>query len=273
MAPTPHESILWALEARHARLRYVPLRKHSSLMLAGMNEAVLRFSILDCLETIELRLKERLERHLRAVSPGRWWEGLPRQVQSSAQQRHRWATRQIGRRRAGAAHSIVWLSMGDVIKALSTLGRAEWVKCLGAESSRPRAFARTLHRVKAFRDNRVAHPKPKPLSDHELVVLCRAVERIPAVLRPGEWRQTEDFLKRMRSLGSETGMELAVLGRHHSRQPEALRRWLACPEMDPPSVCRHSKRLRRADVRWRERIVCWCADIEAGGEVFFGRKE
>jgi hypothetical protein len=270
----PHVTVLWGLSSWFISTRYLPLRVCNDNFLAGFTEAVMLVSIVDLLKRIELSLKEMLHSHLRKVHGHGWWVALPPEIQRNAANRHRWATAQIGSRRAGSLQNIAWLSMGDVIKSINTFDKEGWTTCLKAETYRKRQFEDALQSVKAFRDNQLAHPKPRPTTNHEIAVLCRAVQRLPGIVRPSEWNEVIKLLKEIKSLPPDDRTKFSSYAHSFSSQlPNELCEWLTHVELvqSPPTKC--LKSISAAEAKWRQRVVKWCAELDAGGYVFFGRED
>lgn len=271
----PHETIGWGLTGWFINARYLPLRalKDSSLVLS-MTEAVIIVTIIELMKEIELTLKERIYRFLHQANGVHWWAALPSRVQQNALNRHKWTVAQIGIRRAGSKHNIAWLSMGDVISIIGMLNKNDWVTCLDAESQRKKDFERALHRVKAFRDNYLAHPKPRRTSNYELDALCKAAHHLPQILRPNEWKEVLSLLDQIKVLPSDERMSFfrEATG-YYSPNRNYLRAWIKCPDLHEPVACTHAKKTTYVQAKWREHVIRLCADLDAGGYVFFGREE
>ena len=272
MIAEPHQSISWALEAWALRDNYLPERnKHRrGGILDGFTEAAVVVISFELVRGIELELKANLQTHLTRRHGTAWWNALPAPVRKSAEARHRWATLQLGQRRAGAASNIHWLSFGDIVKALHALSLPEWQSCLGSETRRRSAVEQRLYRVKAFRDLELAHPRPRRMTNLQLRVMCTAVKELPEILCPQEWDRLLDLLAAVGQLPKEDQQKLINdIDFEHQRQRLHIRRWLACPRLDPPDKCVHVNRVSGASISWRYRVLKACASNDSGRRVFF----
>jgi hypothetical protein len=234
-----------------------------------MNEAVLIVGVVELMKEIELFLKETIEHFLRKTHGANWWLNLPARVQQNAQNRYRWSIAQIGVRRAGARHNAVWLSMGDVIRVLGSLSKEDWTTCLEAETKRQKELEKMMFRVKSFRDNYLAHPKPRSITDYEFAWLCKAAQRLPQIVRSREWNEVLILLDKIKGLPADQRKELWNISMS-SRDRIELRSWLRCPNLDPPFACNHRKKITFAEVRWRDSILKHCANLDPVGSVFLG---
>lgn len=251
----PHDAIGWALTAWHLNENYLPLRtassgatSYGSSFIYGITEAAVLVSVFELVRQIELTLKTQLAIHLTHQHGAAWWQTLPPNVQRSGAARHRWAVLQLGSRRAGNPTRTEWLSFGDVAKALRALHPSEWQKCLSAETSRREAFGRAVARIKNFRDRELAHPKPTRMTNHQIHVLCSAIRTLPEIICPKEWSSVMALLAIVQGLSEESQRRLADELNFHLRDHRPLiRKWLACPVLEPPEACIH-ERLPRRDV-------------------------
>lgn len=267
----PHQSLIWAIEAWNLRDNYVARRDPSGDgHVDALTEAAVILGSFDLVRQIESTLKRRLERQLRSEHGSAWWSGLPPMVRKSAAARHRWATLQMGRRRAGNQTSIHWLSFGDILKALAAISPTGWRACLDAERFPRRRFERQLYRIKSFRDSDLAHPRPRPISNHSIRKVCDAIRAMPALLRPTEWARFLALLGTVASLAPDTQRsladELAFGGR---AKHEHVTVWLSCPSLEPPESCRHDQRLSPRATKWRRALLAQCAGIDFTRHVFF----
>lgn len=276
----PHESISWALTAWHLKDNYLPIRTTSSgaraygsSFMFGITEAAVLISVFELVRDIELSLKRQLAAHLKDCYGNAWWQALPPAVQKNGSARHRWAALQLGARRAGGTARMEWLCFGDVAKALRALSPGEWQKCLRAETKRRIAFGRAIARVKTFRDRELAHPKPTRMTNHQIHVLCCAVQALPNVLCPSQWSKLLALLAAVQKLPREHQARLADdLNFRLKENRPLLRKWLACPAVEPPHLCVH-RALPRHEVLWREAVLSFCAELDAGRRVFFSYGE
>src|ERR1051326_1013974 len=94
----PHESIRWALAARSLRADTLPQRgtPKESLMMMSMTEALITITVGELLRTIELDLKDRLERFLRSGHRHAWWMQLDTRVRRNAENRRKWTVAETG---------------------------------------------------------------------------------------------------------------------------------------------------------------------------------
>jgi len=255
--------------------RYLPLRGvGDSSLVRGMTEGVLFINITTLVEQIELWLKQRIELSLCKANGKAWWSSLPPKVQRNSENRHRWATAQIGVRRAGPSQDIAWLSMGDVISVLASLSKNDWQSCLQAETYRKKEFERALYKVKAFRDNYLAHPKPREISKFEMATLARTVQRFPTILKPDEWNQAMNLLGKIKTLSPDGRMQLLSIAMSFNKhKSETLSKQVECPDLDEPPYCNHDRKLNRRTTNWRVHVIRICADYDSGGYVFFGRQD
>jgi hypothetical protein len=264
----PHQLVSLGLTGWSIRERFIPFRKsRDSKLLWGMNEAVLIVGVVELMKEIELSLKEAIEQFLRKTYGAGWWLTLPARVQQNAQNRYKWSIAQIGVRRAGAKHNVAWLSMGDVIRVLGSLSPEHWTICLEAETKRQKELETTLFRVKLFRDNYLAHPKPRSITDYEFASLCKAAQRLPQIVRSREWKEVLRLLDVIKALPPGQRSELWS-DSMSSRDRIELRRWLSCPNLDPPFACNHRKKVTATEVKWRDNILKHCANLDPVGSVF-----
>jgi hypothetical protein len=274
----PHDTIRWALIARHTREHY--LRGRSVVGLASgdlpLNRAAQEMALIvfvrELLQEIELGLKDRLQRHMRKKHGAAWWDQLPESIRRNAKSRRAWSSTQLGARRVLGPHNIAWLTMGDVVRVLTELPDDQWRSCLDAEASAQKRFDVSVRRVKAFRDYYVAHPKARPTTNSEIAALCLAVEGLPAIVVPAEWRNATDLLERLATLPPDVRNDVWELSSSYGMPRRfTLTEWLACPELELPSQCLHRRRLRSRSIAWRRRILKWCADIDVAQTTFFAR--
>ncbi len=275
ISPKPHEAIRWGLQAWFTLEHYIPQRSDNpSVFAQSMAEVVIFISVFDMIKEIELTLKSRLEKYLRKTNGSTWWSLLPESVRRNAENRHRWAAGQLGARRVISRNNIAWLSMGDLLRSLNSLKRVEWQVCLDAENRRVKKFESVLRLVKSFRDCHLAHPKPRALSNSELNSLCVAVRTIPLIIRPEEWNRTLQLLMNVKALSPDDRREISSAAhKWDAKKRTELREWVACPELDNPERCTHERNSTTLESKWRECILTWCADLDAGGCVFFGRTD
>lgn len=271
MRATPHDSVLWAIEAWNLRDNYVARRDvRRKGHIHALTEAAVVLVSFELVRRIELTLKRNLERHLRRCHGSSWWGALPRVVRESATARHRWTLLQLGQRRAGNPTRISWLSFGDILKVLATLPPADWQACLGAETRRRREFERKIRRVKSFRDHDLAHPKAVPIANHHFCEVCDAIHALPGILCPTEWERFLTLLAVVASLPTSEQKQLADELAFSSRdKAEHIRRWLACPDLEPPEECKHHSLLSRNTIVWRRKLLAECAGIDFTRHVFF----
>jgi hypothetical protein len=141
-------------------------------------------------------------------------------------------------------------------------------------------LSRTLATVKSFRDYQMAHPKPGRTTDSEMLKLFRAIQRLPSVVVPAQWRRVVELQRTVDDMSQYEREELWRLswpdewgrGGHAAKE---LAAWLVCPDLESPQTCRHNarERVRRSEVLWRTSIVRSWAGLDAGGHVFWGRPE
>jgi len=244
--------------------------RNASSLLLGMLEGIRILFIGELLRDIELDLKRRVERYLRKTHADQWWAHIPRDARRNVVVRRRWSAHQLGDRRILAEHDISWLSMGDVLRVLAALSPSEWQHCLDSENRRRGEFHRTLHRVKAYRDYHLAHPKPRRATVKEQAQLCTAVMRLPLVIRPAEWSEVDEFLGKVATITPWSIDDIQADAWQYSElKSERVRRWLACPDLEPPELCGHMRRLDLHRVRWRQQILQQCINADPGGRVFF----
>jgi hypothetical protein len=150
--------------------------------MAGPNATVavdmLRGGLTNLTEDIELWLRQQIENELKREHGVRWWSVIPGPLQQRASFRYKLACADYGKKRAGPAHSGNWFSFGDIIKLLDVLTAASWRRCLDATGLKRRAVSDMLRAIKAFRDNRIAHP-------HQLVRKFGENKLRVATLQPG----------------------------------------------------------------------------------------
>jgi len=269
----PHDSVLWGLQGWFIEAHWLPMRESNSAsgLLMGMTEAILLLSVSELVKQIELDLKKMLLRFLRQKNGLAWWDALPSELRHHAERRHRWASGQIGSKRAGSPRNIAWLSMGDLIRAIGCLVASDWATCLQAQTRRRRALERALLHIKAFRDNQLAHPKPHPISSDQLAVVCRAAHSIPQILRPSEWARVLALVGQLNVVNTECRNELlrqAVL--LPTKQIQAMRTSLERLIMASSESTQWPTPIARM---WHTRVIQFCGQLDPGGYVFFGRKE
>lgn len=271
MRSQPHTSVCWALTAWHLQEDTLSFRgTQSSDLVVGITEVYIRYIATELIREIELFLKKRLHSLLVKLYGSEWWSNIPKCVRSNAKARHRWSITQIGSRRAGRVERMEWLSFGDVIVALGDLSTKDWRYCLCAETARKRGFEKTVRRIKAFRDNSLAHPRTRWASNADIILLCRSIRKIPLVLCPYEWQRVLDILELVWRLEPHMQLELAweanpSLRKDHKRYEE----WLRFSDLSPPELCSHSDSITHAEVRWRDNILRECSAIDAGRRVLF----
>lgn len=259
----------------HINARLLPIRAtEKSHFVYGINEVLLQYTVNTLLEQIELQLKDWIHDYLIGRHGDKWWDRLLPVVRHNAQSRYRWASSQIGVRRAGKPTNMIWLSMGDVIKVLASLNKTEWADCLRSEGHQQKEFSRSLRQVKLYRDFHFAHPKPRDISNHEIMLLCKAIECFPKILRPHEWNDVLYLLNKVKSLQPKDRELLASESSGYKKpKSQMLTRWLACPDLHLPDSCNHTQKLDRHLTKWREQIIKFCNDTDASRTVFFGRED
>ncbi|MCH7922305.1 MAG: hypothetical protein IH975_04625 [Nitrospinae bacterium] len=142
-----------------------------------------------------------------------------------------------------------------------------------AETQRKKGLERVLLRIKAFRDHSLAHPKPRPPTLRERLMLCSSFERLPSVLCPREWSHTLELIEMFRGLYDEarTNIDREFDNIDTVGSQLKLRKWLGCPQLERPEDCNHKYKVPKKVVNWRLRVGQICASIDPGGIVFFGK--
>lgn len=274
LAMRVHPSITWALFARVISTNYVSARGASaSSLVNGIVEANIRLFVGILLEDIELDLKESLETSLARTHGPSWWMSLPKHVQRSAQNRHRWTATQLGARRLVQFPGVHWLTMGDVLAVLAGLSRADWKLCLSAETARRSDFDRAIRRVKVFRDYIVAHPKPRTTSTAELLRLCATVQRTPEVLCPTEWKAATVLLKSLNTLPDAQRWAIHVEATGFASNPSgALKEWARNIASRNSGDAGGQAIPARFGSKWSQEVVKAAATYDGGGSVFWGNR-
>lgn len=268
----PHTMVQWLLRARlvTSSLQDTPTKEAwDTGVEQSMGGAILRLQVTTLAEEVELWLKARLNQRLRRLHGPGWWASLPDDVVRAATHRYQWALRQTGPKRIGPLQDIAWLSLGDVIKVLNTLALDEWRACLRSETARRQAFGRALLTIKTFRDNRLAHPRPRPPSRLEIARLCRAVQQMAQAVRPTEVSETELLLDQVRSVPNESRKRL-----HHlawwGDDPGLFESLVAKPDLSVTNTQTAAGKLKRSQIKWRTHLLTFCAKADPGGRILFG---
>lgn len=128
---------------------------------------------------------------------------LPQPIQQRAGFRYKLACADYDKKRAGSRQSGNWLSFGDLIKALDVLTDSSWQRCLDATSLRRRAVSSTLRTIKAFRDNRIAHPHSKGVARSEITRFLQDVESLVALVRPADYLLVKEQVRLLRKLSTD----------------------------------------------------------------------
>lgn len=268
----PHQSIEWAIEAWGLRDNYLKRRKPTRA--PGFTQSMIEVAVVvisfELVRNIEINLKRGVERQLLRAHGASWWTALPKTVRRSAEARHHWAALQLGHKRAGKLVDIHWLSLGDLIRTLKTLTLSEWQACVSSESRRRPAFERCLLKVKRFRDHELAHPKPRPITTHQFRTMCNAVRDLPSILCPSEWDRLLSLLSTLEQRPKAEQEELVnAIDFYRREKAVLLRRWLACPILEPPAHCKHVTRLSATSITWRLKVLTLCVAADASRSVFF----
>ncbi len=263
-----HDSIRWGLHGGVIRKTYLPRceqeagKSKLSKLLIGFAEGVVLLNIVELVKDIELTLKERIENFFLKRNGIDWWNVLPKQIQVNARNRHKWAAAQLGLRRTDSLSQIDWLSMGDVLRVLEDLNNEEWKICLDAETYRRKQFASALSTIKAFRDNYLAHPKPRNMSHYEISNLCRAIQRIPIIIRPNEWNMAVSLINSFNTLPSESKGTLWDLVKEGSHGKNSyLHAWLASDKCDKPILLKNESKISLREIKWREHLITYYLDF------------
>jgi hypothetical protein len=269
MFSKPHPTIKIAIEARFTRRRLLPDRLRGSLLLDGFTEMWLIFTLVELLRNLELWLKKRVKGQLTKLRGNDWWSALPPGVRDSARRRCIWASRQLGSRRAGKAESIHWLSFGDLLKVLASFDERNWVDALIAEQGRQKQLDRVCLVIKAFRDNELAHPKPRRATTPAVERLLRAIEGVPSVVVPCEWRMFEELSARVAALPRHVRLELLdSADPHFETDQQYATKLMMCAELCFNAECHHASASARV-VSWRVAVLGLVAVADTRGEFVF----
>jgi hypothetical protein len=270
----PHEVIHWSLQAKPLRTHVLRGRAkaESDRFIWAITESYIQVYFTQLLKQVELGLKARIARFFRWVHGVHWWSQLPSSVQRAADRRRTWSVKELGSRRVPRSQDLTWLSFGDILKVLEMLSPGDFQACLTAETRRRRQVVQSLSKVKAFRDNQVAHPKPSLVSTGQIASLCRSIENLPSILLPQEWSRVSDLLHTISQLPRPDQEDLHSLSHSFSgRSSINLNHWLACPSIARPGTCECKTHLGRRRIEWRRQILEWCAAYDSGGYTYFGR--
>jgi hypothetical protein len=249
-----HRALVWYLRTEKVRrdMAYsadIPSRSFQQQWTAGPNATVavdmLRGGLTNLAEDIEIWLRHQTENELRREHGSKWWPVLPRPIQQRAGFRYKLACADYGKKRAGSPQSGNWLSFGDLIKALDVLTDSSWQRCLDATSLRRRAVSSTLRTIKAFRDNRIAHPHSKGVARSEITRFLQDVESLVALVRPADYLLVKEQVRVLRKLSTDQrGVLLNTYDSHRprlsrERRLRTLKQVLSSPERSAVGANRH----------------------------------
>jgi hypothetical protein len=270
-----HESLEWAFQAMSIADEILPKRGRDFTpdwdgLLNAINEGHLQISVNGLLEQIELLLKDRLASFMQKRHGPSWWATLPDRVRHGAASRHRWSTAQLGSRAVTRYPDAAWLTMGEVILVLDDLSVEDWRACLDAESRRKSEFRKVFYRIKGFRDYYIAHPKPYQTSTTAMIRLCSAVQRIPAILRPVEWKKAGQLIDAVHTLPkaqrSRLHYEFCPWTKNNRRVLEEL--VVTLPLATHESFTERGK-VTAKEKAWRTALLRSCAKTDSTGKLFF----
>jgi hypothetical protein len=225
-----HKALVWYLRGEQVRrdMRHsesIPTRSFQQQWMAGPNATVavdmLRRALTNLTEDIELWLRQQIEDELKREHGVRWWSVIPGPIQQRAGFRYKLACADYGKKRAGPAHSGNWFSFGDIIKLLDALTATSWQRCLDATGLKRRAVSDTLRAIKAFRDNRIAHPHSGGVTRSEIIRFLQDVESLVALMRPADYLLVKEHLKVLKELGPDQRSVLFDI--YESRRPRLSR--------------------------------------------------
>ena len=268
-----HRSLVWYLRGEQIRRDMqhsegIPARSFQRQWMAGPNATVavhmLRGGLTNLTEDIELWLRQQIEDELKREHGVRWWSLIPGPLQQRASFRYKLACADFGKKRAGPAHSGNWLSFGDIIKLLDVLTALSWRRCLDVTGFRRRAVSDTLRAIKAFRDNRIAHPHSGGVARSEIVRFLQDIESLAALMRPADYLLFKEYLTVLRELGQD--QRSVLLNSYESRKPRLTRKVkLHALKRVLSSSARLTGDANKYVIEYIDEILCCCR--EASGTI------